>query len=219
MDIAHFWVIDRIESVDLLFQVGGLLGCAAALAALVDASRISHFVASLSVLVGLLIYGNGNIDNLVPPLVAAVVFAIVLTLVRPRVSDPVDAGTAALAPRARPAVAAVAFLALAAFGFFWAEGVTSTIEVDVIEVVFALIAGIAGVVGGFVGATFVDGAIRAGGHGPTIALIFSIAAVAAGLASFLLPGVGYLVAVLVAVMAWRMRRRSERKYKGLRILS
>lgn len=229
MDIAHFWAIEFLQDLDVLWQLGGLVASAMLLGALVAASRTSHFVAATSVLLGLLIYGDGRLEKLVIPLGAALAFAALLAALRPAPpaedTDPDSTAGGDVpqapgpAPRTHVPGLALLFLALAAFGFFWVEGVRSAIDVAGPEIVGALVGGLAGLVGGYVGASFVAGAIRAGGHGITVALFFSVVVLAAGLLSFLLPVVGYLFAALVGFVAVRARRRRSRKYKGLRILS
>lgn len=79
-----------------------------------------------------------------------------------------------------------------------------------------------GVIGGLVGAVaaavVVAGALRRGGTRGGLALI--VAAIAAGLAVLaFVPVAGYLIAVVVPVLALRLRRTQSERYAGLRTLA
>ncbi len=79
-----------------------------------------------------------------------------------------------------------------------------------------------GVIGGLVGAVaaavVVAGALRRGGTRGGLALI--VAAIAAGLAVLaFVPVAGYLIAVVVPVLALRLRRSQSERYAGLRTLA
>ena len=81
---------------------------------------------------------------------------------------------------------------------------------------------VAGAVGGVVGAAaavvVVSGALRRGGTRGGLALL--VAAVAAGLAGLaFLPGVGYVVALTLPLLAVRLRRTQADRYAGLRSLA
>ena len=81
---------------------------------------------------------------------------------------------------------------------------------------------VAGAVGGVVGAAaavvVVSGALRRGGTRGGLALL--VAAVAAGLAGLaFVPGAGYLVAVALPLLAFRLRRTQADRYAGLRSLA
>ena len=81
---------------------------------------------------------------------------------------------------------------------------------------------VAGAVGGVVGAAaavvVVSGALRRGGTRGGLALL--VAAVAAGLAWLaFLPGVGYVVALTLPLLAVRLRRTQADRYAGLRSLA
>src|SRR5436309_2686937 len=79
-----------------------------------------------------------------------------------------------------------------------------------------------GAIGGAVGvvatAQIVRGALRRGGtRGGTGLLVAGAALVAAGLA--FVPALGYVEALLLPVLAGRLRRRSPERYAGLRTLA
>ena len=79
-----------------------------------------------------------------------------------------------------------------------------------------------GALGGLVGAAaaviVVAGALRRGGTRSGLALI--VAAVAAGLAGLaFVPGAGYLEALMLPVLAARLRRTQADRYAGLRSLA
>ncbi|MDQ2980845.1 MAG: hypothetical protein M3R26_00775 [Actinomycetota bacterium] len=81
---------------------------------------------------------------------------------------------------------------------------------------------VAGGLGGFLGAggaaTIVGGTLRRGGtRGGTAVLVTLGALVAAGLA--LVPGLGYLEALIPPALALRARRRAGDRYAGLRTLA
>jgi hypothetical protein len=81
---------------------------------------------------------------------------------------------------------------------------------------------IGGAVGGVAGATgaaqVVSGTLRRGGtRVGTAVLIAGVALVLAALG--LIPGVGYLEALVVPALAARLRRRSPERYAGLRSLA
>jgi hypothetical protein len=75
-----------------------------------------------------------------------------------------------------------------------------------------------GVLGGAGAAQVVAGALRRGGVRAATALLLAAAAVVATALAFV-PGVGYLEAVAVPVLAARLRRRAGGRYAGLRILA
>jgi len=81
---------------------------------------------------------------------------------------------------------------------------------------------IGGALGGLAGAlgaaVIVRGALRRGGTaGGTATLVAGVALVAAGLA--FVPGLGYLMAILLPAFAARLRRRAPERYAGLRTLA
>jgi hypothetical protein len=79
-----------------------------------------------------------------------------------------------------------------------------------------------GAAGGFLGALsavpIVAGAVRAGGTRFGVAVIVALAGLVVAAISFV-PGLGYVVAVLVPVSAHRLRGRGGQRYAGLRILA
>jgi hypothetical protein len=86
---------------------------------------------------------------------------------------------------------------------------------DWTEVVAGAVGGVAGAAAGVV---IVTGALRRGGTRGGLALI--VAAVAAGLAALaFVPGVGYLEAVAVPLLAARLRLTQADRYAGLRSLA
>jgi hypothetical protein len=82
----------------------------------------------------------------------------------------------------------------------------------------ALAAGIGALVGGLAASQLVAGALRRGGTRGGTALLVGAAGVALGAIS-LVPVVGYLVAVAVALAAVRARRAQPERYAGLRTLA
>jgi hypothetical protein len=120
-------------------------------------------------------------------------------------------GTALAAALARSAAGLPAAAALGAgagvaigFGFFhWGE---------------ALGGGIGGAAGSLGVSPLVRGALARGGtRGGTGVLVAGVAVVVAALA--FVPGLGYLEALASPLIGLRLRRRSGRRYAGLRILA
>jgi hypothetical protein len=76
--------------------------------------------------------------------------------------------------------------------------------------------------GGLLGAVssvpIVAGALRGGGTRLGVAAIVALAGLAAAALGFV-PGLGYLEAVVVPLLALRLRRRGGQRYAGLRILA
>lgn len=82
----------------------------------------------------------------------------------------------------------------------------------------AVAAALGALIGAFAAAQIVGGALRRGGtRGGTALLVGTAGAVAAALS--LIPVVGYLVVVGVALAAVRLRRREPERYAGLRTLA
>ncbi len=81
---------------------------------------------------------------------------------------------------------------------------------------------VAGGVGGFLGAAgalqIVGGALRRGGTRLAVGLLVVIGAVAVA-ALALVPGLGYVQAVVVPALGLRARRRTGKRYAGLRTLA
>lgn len=83
------------------------------------------------------------------------------------------------------------------------------------DIVAGLLGGLAGAFGA---AQVVRGALRRGGtRGGTAALVAGAALVVAALA--LVPALGYLEALLLPVLAVRLRKRAPERYAGLRTLA
>lgn len=143
-------------------------------------------------------------------------------------------GAAADAPETKAARAAIArreawarrlaflgvLVAGAAAGFAWAEWNEVPFELADAEAGAGIAIGVvAAAIGGDAAWRFLQGAIRAGGSAPIIGVVVSIVAYALNAASVYVPFVGAVVFVLAALLALRLRRRQQQKYKGLRILS
>jgi hypothetical protein len=86
---------------------------------------------------------------------------------------------------------------------------------DVEEAVGAAAGGLAGAVGA---ASVARGALTRGGARAATAALLVLVAVVLGLLA-LIPGVGYLEAVVLPALAMRLRRTGSRRYAGLRILA
>jgi hypothetical protein len=83
------------------------------------------------------------------------------------------------------------------------------------DIVVAAVAGGAAALGA---GRVVRGALARGGtRGGTVAIVAGVALVAGGLAW--VPALGYLLAVLLPVLAVRLRRRAPERYAGLRTLA
>jgi hypothetical protein len=89
-------------------------------------------------------------------------------------------------------------------------------------IIFGWPEAVAGAVGGALGgagaATLVRGSLRRGGTPAGTAVIFALFGFAAFLFA-LVPGVGYLEAIALPIIAARARRRAGEKYAGLRSLA
>jgi hypothetical protein len=77
---------------------------------------------------------------------------------------------------------------------------------------------IGGVAGAFGGAQVAAGTLRRGGTRAGTAVLFALAALVVGALAFV-PAVGYLEAVALPLLGFRLRRRSGARYAGLRILA
>ena len=82
----------------------------------------------------------------------------------------------------------------------------------------AVAAGLGALVGGLAASQLVAGALRRGGTRGGTALLVGAAGVALGALS-LVPALGYVVAVAVALAAVRVRRAQPERYAGLRTLA
>jgi hypothetical protein len=82
----------------------------------------------------------------------------------------------------------------------------------------AVAGAIGGVLGGLGAAPLVAGALARGGTRAATALLVAVAGIVVALLA-LIPIVGYVEAVVVPALAERLRRRSGRRYAGLRILA
>jgi hypothetical protein len=82
----------------------------------------------------------------------------------------------------------------------------------------ALGGGIGGVLGALGAAGIVQGTLRRGGTRLGTAVLVGLAGVALAVLAFI-PVVGYLEAVLIPVLAVRLRRREGGRFAGLRILA
>jgi hypothetical protein len=82
----------------------------------------------------------------------------------------------------------------------------------------AVAGGIGGVLGAFGAAQLVSGALNRGGTRLATGFFVVIGAVLVALLA-LIPVVGYIEAIAVAVLGLRMRRRAGKRYAGLRTLA
>ena len=116
-------------------------------------------------------------------------------------------------------IASVAF-AGALVGFAWAEWNEIPFEIGDTESLVGLGVGlVTAAIGGDAAFRFLQGAVRAGGSSAVVGTVIAVAAYALNTASFYVPFVGGVVLIVAIVLAIRLRRRQERKYAGLRILS
>lgn len=86
---------------------------------------------------------------------------------------------------------------------------------DIEEAVGAAVGGLAGAFGA---GALARGALTRGGARVATAALLVLAALVLGLLA-LIPGVGYLEAVVLPALALRLRRTGSRRYAGLRILA
>lgn len=186
--------------------IGGLVGLAVTSGALLLArvpGTIVYCIAAVLVLLGNDERWGGQ------PVVAGVLLAAVLACAV--LADVLD----------RRALSWVALLVGAgAVGYAWAEwneGAFSGFDTEAIAGTAAGVA--AGLVGAFAAHLFLRGSLRAGGSSAIVASTVAVVAFALNSASFYVPFAGYIVLVLAAIVAIRLRRREGGKYKGLRILS
>jgi hypothetical protein len=82
----------------------------------------------------------------------------------------------------------------------------------------AMAGGVGGVLGAVGSAQLVRGALGRGGTRAATALFVLLGAVVVALLA-LVPGVGYLEAIAVAALGFRLRRREGKRYAGLRTLA
>jgi hypothetical protein len=82
----------------------------------------------------------------------------------------------------------------------------------------AVAGGIGGLAGALGAGILVQGALRRGGARVATGALLGIAAVALAVLA-LIPGVGYLEAVVLPALGARLRRRGGRRYAGLRTLA
>jgi hypothetical protein len=82
----------------------------------------------------------------------------------------------------------------------------------------AVAGGIGGLLGAVGSAQLVSGALGRGGTRAATAFFVLLGAVVVALLA-LVPGVGYLVAVVVPALGLRLRRREGKRYAGLRTLA
>jgi len=105
-------------------------------------------------------------------------------------------------------------------GFAWAEWNEVPFRLEDSEAAFGLGLGlIAAAIGGDAAWRFLRGAIRAGGSAPIVGTIVTAVALLLNSASVYVPFVGAAVFIIALVLAVRLRRRQQKKYAGLRILS
>jgi hypothetical protein len=82
----------------------------------------------------------------------------------------------------------------------------------------AIGAAVGGLAGAFGAGALARGALTRGGARVATAALLVLAALVLGLLA-LIPGVGYLEAVVLPALALRLRRTGSRRYAGLRILA
>ncbi|MCW2972552.1 MAG: hypothetical protein JWN72_825 [Thermoleophilia bacterium] len=164
--------------------------------------------------------------------VAAVVRSVLGARTRRAIAQLV--GAAADAPETRAARAAVSrrdglaqalaivsvLLAGALVGFAWAEWNELPFHLGDVESIVGTAVGlvVAGI-GGDAAWRFLAGAVRAGGSTVVVGIVVSVVAYALNAASFYVPFVGAVVLAVAIVLALRLRRRTQQKYAGLRILN
>jgi hypothetical protein len=188
--------------------VFGLLGLAVTSAALVAfglPGTIMYLAAAVAVLLG---KGDGKAFG-DEPVVAGVALGLVALL------------AIAFAVTSRRVFSTLAgLIAGASVGFAWAEWNSVPFNLDTTEAVVGLVLGLAIAIPGIVAVTlFVDGAVRAGGSRGIIGTVVAFVILILNSLSFYVPFFGIVPVVLAVVFAYRLRRRSQAKYKGLRILS
>lgn len=143
-------------------------------------------------------------------------------------------GAAADAPETRAARAGVSradslaralaitsvLLGGALVGLAWAEWNELPFSVGDAESLVGMAIGfVAAGIGGDAASRFLAGAVRAGGSTTVVGVVVVVVAFALNASSFYVPFTGGVVLVAALVLALRLRRRTQQKYAGLRILS
>ena len=82
----------------------------------------------------------------------------------------------------------------------------------------AVSGGVGGLLGGAGALEVVGGALRRGGTRLAVALLVIVGAVVVA-ALALVPGLGYVVAIVLPALGMRIRRRTGKRYAGLRMLA
>lgn len=107
----------------------------------------------------------------------------------------------------------------AVVGFAWAEWNEVPFELEDAEAWIGLVLGlVAAAIGGDAAWRFLRGAVSAGGSAAIVGTIVCAVAYVLNVLSVYVPFVGAVVFALSLVLAARLRRRADQKYKGLRIL-
>ena len=101
------------------------------------------------------------------------------------------------------AVAAVAGAVIGIAVFHWDEAVAGAVG---------------GLAGGFGATPIVAGSLRRGATRGGLAAIIGLSAVGVAALAFV-PGAGYLEALALPLLAWRVRRKTPERYAGLRTLA
>lgn len=135
-------------------------------------------------------------------------------------ADAIQTGTGPRrGPAGWPEALAVAVAGLSV-GYAWAEWNEAPFAFADREAVAGLLLGLAcATIGAYAAHIFIVGSVRAGGHAAIVGAAVIVAAGALNIAGFYVPFVGYLALFSAVVVSLRLRRRAQRKYKGLRILS
>jgi hypothetical protein len=82
----------------------------------------------------------------------------------------------------------------------------------------AVAGAVGGLAGGFGAAPIVAGSLRRGATRGGLAALIGLSAVGVAALAFV-PGAGYLEALALPLLAWRVRRKTPERYAGLRTLA
>lgn len=216
----------------------GLLGLAVTSGVLIAEGALGTLIFALSAVA--LLQEKDDFGGSVPASLAVLVFLLLaaaarfLLAARARRASQALVGAAPDAPETKAARAGVArrerwvqWIAIvsvlwagAAVGFAWAEWNEVPFRLEDAEAAVGLVLGLfAAAVGGDAAWRFLHGAVRAGGSAVIIGVVVCVAAYLLNGLSVYVPFVGAVVFVLALVLSFRLRRRAQQKYQGLRILS
>ncbi|MBC7461077.1 MAG: hypothetical protein H7287_06920 [Thermoleophilia bacterium] len=179
---------------------------------------------------------GGNVEMALVGLAILVFAAILRTVLGARTRRAIRqlAGAAADAPETRAGRAAVSrrdglaqaltivsvLLGGALVGFAWAEWNEWPFRLGDAESIVGTVIGLTvAAIGGDAAGRFLAGAVRAGGSTVVVGIVVAVVAYALNAASFYVPFAGAVVLVIAITLAIRLRRRTQQKYAGLRILN